>query len=46
MCCLAEDDIPTQLSVDEGHTRESVIRDCDRRHHDRYECVEDGGRAS
>ena len=47
LSCRRKDDIPTQLPVDEvTHTGESVTGDCDRRHHDRCECAEDGGRAS
>ena len=41
LSCRRKDDIPTQLPVDGAHTRESVIGDCDRRHHDRCECAVD-----
>ena len=47
LSCRRKDDIPTQLPVDEVLTQESqTSENCDRRHHDRCECVEDGKWAS
>ena len=44
LSCRRKDDIPTQPPVDVAH--ESQSSETDRRHHDRCECAEDGGRTS
>ena len=46
LSCRRKDDIPTQLPADEGLARESIVGACERRHHDKCACAEDGGRAS